>query len=301
MIKIRSFFRITAEVTSLMLIAGFVFSVLINQYLFLDWGLEFLQVATVNDVVMSGLMFSAFLFKSILPFALGLYIGVEFVKSKWLNRNEQTRAGMFIVAIAIFISAFINSISSPLGELMIVMLTCYMAGAFIKFYLKLMALRRLKLFGYHISSQRSVLAVKTVSSAIALPVILFLTMLFVPRTWAEGQFGYITAGVQQSGRPKGAPLFGLNIEIDRCKRLVALWSGEKAVVMACDNSFAVSPADVIVVLNPEDLLLGSATLHPSGPARRWQRYDCSWPDDRRNFKNCMPTKATPPSPAPIAK
>ena len=55
--RLASTFRITAEVSSLVLLIGFGVSVFLNGLVFAQWGVSFVMVATPADVVMSGLGF----------------------------------------------------------------------------------------------------------------------------------------------------------------------------------------------------------------------------------------------------
>lgn len=53
--KTRPIIALTVDILSLAGVLAFVVAVALNQLVFAEWGLNFLQVATPSDVIMSGL------------------------------------------------------------------------------------------------------------------------------------------------------------------------------------------------------------------------------------------------------
>lgn len=102
-------FRVTAEITSIILIIGFLLSASLNHLVFADWGLGFLMVANPSDVIMSGL---AFLFDTITSLFIGFflvviiflfYIGSEKGTVKRRNALVGTTALLALISMISFI------------------------------------------------------------------------------------------------------------------------------------------------------------------------------------------------------
>lgn len=109
-------FRITAEVTSIVLIIGFVVSAAINQLVFARWGLSFLMIADPSDVLMSGLGFLFDTFQALFVALLLALMVLGFLAHKE-GETIQLRGALIwgpTVLLALAISAFFIGI--PLDE-----------------------------------------------------------------------------------------------------------------------------------------------------------------------------------------
>lgn len=104
-------FRLTAEISSVALLIGFVASAAINQLVFNSWGLNFVSYATPSDVVMSGI---GFLLDTAFPFVFALVtlIGPAVLGQKYSNDRIKSLALLIAVAIiAIWLSQFLQGIA----------------------------------------------------------------------------------------------------------------------------------------------------------------------------------------------
>jgi hypothetical protein len=75
---IRKFTKYGPETSVIFVALGFIISCSMNYFIFKEWGLEFLQVASPSDVLMSGLKMSGIL---LFPFFFAVFIGITLLGS----------------------------------------------------------------------------------------------------------------------------------------------------------------------------------------------------------------------------
>ena len=110
-IDLEKTFRVTAEISSVALLIGFVASAAINQIVFASWGLNFVSFAAPSDVIMSGI---GFLLDTGLPMFIAIVTLIAPDYFGWRYKDHPILrwailAGM--LAVAVFLALFLQGIA----------------------------------------------------------------------------------------------------------------------------------------------------------------------------------------------
>lgn len=111
-------FRFVAEISSIILLAGFVAATVLNQMIFSTWGLNFISLADPTDVLMSGM---GFLFDAMLLLLIGWIawyaLNSEFLLSNFINRRAEKPSPFVIIPAAATIALGLLAMAYALPEL----------------------------------------------------------------------------------------------------------------------------------------------------------------------------------------
>lgn len=113
--QVRSALVWVAELISLFGIVAFTAAVLFNNALFDHWGIEFLQVATATDVIMSGLHILVTFIPLLFWNFVGFLSGLIFVLA-WIGHSKWQRVGVVLLALAALITAVNFVIRSTMSQ-----------------------------------------------------------------------------------------------------------------------------------------------------------------------------------------
>ncbi|SDD58671.1 hypothetical protein SAMN05444678_11689 [Sphingomonas sp. YR710] len=104
---LRPILSFTIDITSIVLLFGFVASVVINSTIFGSWGINFLLVASPQDVLMSGLFVSMWCALPTIPFVIALALAIKYRPDgkKWRPYIRLSVVTVALIAIPIIIFA----------------------------------------------------------------------------------------------------------------------------------------------------------------------------------------------------
>lgn len=232
----RRFLTWTVQLVSIAGMLGFVVGVGLNSLVFSAWGLNFLQLATPSDVIMSGFEIALWAFSNVVAGLVGLVIGRALGRTKfylWVL----ALTGVLWAAVTGFISFFSDEIDESIFNLFVISNICtfiigtatgtaYTSG----------------IVGVYDSIRNGSFATIMLNKKFnlvlfSLSIIIVMCMMVIAILSRLQEFGF--------HRP---PIF---IETDKCFSRVGqvYWTGANAVVARCeDDSF-------VVILGPENLTL----------------------------------------------
>jgi hypothetical protein len=234
--RFRGWVKRAVEALSLLAALAFLAAVALNQFLFNQWGLSFLQVASPADVVMTGV--GALLYLSPLVFiaAAGALLGLVTRRVRPLWWGLLLLECLVIVALAAAV-AFRTSVTTPSGS-----------GVTVLLILALVPLAHLLTH----SRRREMLARRGATAAVGS--LLVASVLAV----AAGQVqDYSLDGVG----PQRIHL--LQPALPGCHGLV-LWQGERATVVQCSYGRA-ARENLRVLYNAQDLVITTADVPHEPP------------------------------------
>jgi len=293
-ILLRSVLTVTAEVTSLALLFGFLISCAYNSYLFSTWGLNFLAIATPNDVIMSGVMTALPVFMSVAPFVFGLYMLKPLYRVARSSEDDISNdpygvaAMIFVVALTTLatffggsVGLFAQSIWSPLS-----------VGILIAGLYKITKNWRPKFA----KNEWINFGAKYGSVSLILTGILSLLYNVLATTSAEYDlrridFGFLSASSSTGQKGDENRYFAINLGIERCPRAMVLWTGEESTVINCAPAGPFfGKENILVVRAPQGTIFGTKYMHPDGPRKPSRYVDCSWPASDADRKSCAESK-----------
>ena len=215
--------RSAAELASLAAVLSFALSAWVNQRVFDSWGLNFLQIATLADVIMSGLHL---LFWGLIPLltilAVGFGMGRLRGRARWIKR-----AVLALAAATLVLAISISSVTEEAGSLAVA------AGALLVGLLLPGALHARQ----HPSRGGRVRQFFVLALAIAS---------------LAGLVRSTILGVEEAGYGGRRALHSATPTIAGCSGHV-LWSGERALVLSCAKQIENQiPTRVMVIHQPEN-------------------------------------------------
>jgi len=249
--KLQPFLALTAQVTSLAGIAGFVAAIILNSIIFRNWGLTFLQIASPSDVILSGLQLAIGFLIPCMGLAIGWAVGMRLFAVSH-SRIWRALLPLFWIALGVLVFALARRYADYLDR------TGWISIGAMWFALAIGAFegRTAEMDGSEAQTNvwKSALIENRRLNSILCFAGFWVVAVFnqVERISGEGMFG--------GGRAKLIwPV------LQQCNQPRAMWAGERAVVVRCVSG------DILVLYRPENVEIGDAWKRvqagPSSPAR----------------------------------
>ena len=235
--RLRSWIKRAVEALSLLAAIAFLAAVALNQFLFNQWGLSFLQVASPADVVMTGVGSLLYLSPLVFIAAAGALLGFASRRVRLLWWGLLLLECILIAGLA-GVAAFNGSLTSPSGS-----------GVTVLLILGLFPLAHLLTHW----RRREMLARRGATAAIGSLVVASVLAVVVGQVQ-----DYSLDGVG----PQRIHL--LQPAIPGCHGLV-LWQGERATVVQCSYG-AAARENLRVLYNAQDLVITTADVPHEPPA-----------------------------------
>jgi len=225
--------RNTAQASALIALIGFIVSVIANSIIFNDWRLNFLQVATPTDVVVSGFSIAIGMLPGIFTIIAGFFLA--YFIEKTLSKYDKMNIARIAIAIIMIIELLV--FSTLIGE----------RFDYIDFgnddeynwhVRYLLILITSILYGYFIIDELS-------SNTPSLPVRLFLiiaVLLLIAISFLS--YGVDVRDNSFLGQPMAARINGIEL----CEPNQVLWMGSENIIVRCTDQ----PDGPITILHRPD-------------------------------------------------
>lgn len=243
----RQTFTWVVELMTIFGALGFLSSIVLNGYVFSQWGLSFLQIASLADVIMSGIQLSIDLALISLAAATGYGIGrFLFIKSPHtyeemdkLPRSrkllENARLSICVLALLSSLPGLIYALIFGLPSIKLLVMIAFAVG----FVLGNFTAKRL--------FEQSWWAVAIVCLSITATLSLFVYIYVQAFFSSESVIGRgVERGFVSQRRAFQVGVNGLS----NCPSATVLWMGERAIVSRCEAS-----RQIIIVSNGENVLI----------------------------------------------
>lgn len=238
--------RYAAQATAALTLAGFTISVIANSIIFRDWGLNFLQIATPTDVVLSGFSIAI----GMLPALVVVLISYPISHFVWKISSNTGRLSSIVGALFIFGSiitgAYFLLSSSSFAEI---------NGSFYSIRVFDYDYYNWMLYCFFISNVFWFIIIDSINDekkqslgrvALAANTIVVLLLPYLAYGSAVVQNGFV--GQEMAGRVSGIQL---------CEPNRVLWMGSQNIVIQCTD---LPDQPITILRNPDGLqLLPSAT------------------------------------------
>jgi hypothetical protein len=231
--------RLFVELISIFAIFSFIASTIINETIFTRWHLSFFQLATPEDVILSGLQFAFQSLPLVIAFSLVCYIYYLGLFNSWLWSS--LGAGGSIIGIS-FLEIYFRK--TPSVE----------CGLLDSLFDALNAVFILFLLFSVLPVQRMIFSRKFVTSQISNRKLILtrrVTIVFLLLVALSYEIHRQTSVIQEYGYA-GSHLEALSTKISgqQCKARV-MWVGSKATILKCLALDSGDKEDVLVLLTPQ--------------------------------------------------